>query len=333
MSFTLEYFYGKTAEKYKLSLLTSPDTLKKEITWVQLLEDINNCSFIRGGELIVTTGFTTGDGEDLKQLVMCASRYGACGVILNTGNYIVAIDEALIKWCNANNLALLMMPWEIHIADLMEEYCNGIVSEKRTYQQRCIALSKLISGQGDMEPEVFLNPEYPCYMLASYEEIKVTGYAHVKQGAVNYYLCTARIRNCDKMAGISNEIQNFKQILKAVRQAYLALKTAEIKKVQVMEYAHIGLYSVALSVTDEDIFAQAEEMLAPLSNQELRKTFRLYLECQGSVQAVAEKLYLHRNTVNNRIFQIKKLISLPDAEKRLEYLMAFYLCDVKSVYH
>lgn len=331
MSFTLEYFYEKTAGKYKLSMLTEHKNLKKEISWVQLLEDINNCSFIRGGELIVTTGLSTGEGKALNELVMCSFKYGASGVILNTGNYIHNVDAELITWCNEHNLPLIIMPWEIHIADLMEEYCNAIVSEKRTYQQRCLALSKLISGHKDMDTEVFLDPSYPCYIFASYEEIKISAYAHVKHENVNYYLCTSKSVSFNNMAGISNAIQSVEQVNRGKRQAYLALKVAEIKNIQVMEYCDIGLYSVALSVTDEDIFIQAEELLAPLKSLELRQTLRLYLEYQGSVSSVAEKLYLHRNTVNHRILQIKNLINLNDTEKRLEYLMAFYLCDAKNV--
>ena len=56
MSLTLEYFYQKTSTKYNLKLLTTSVNLNKEITWVYLLDDINNSSFVRGGELIITTG-------------------------------------------------------------------------------------------------------------------------------------------------------------------------------------------------------------------------------------------------------------------------------------
>ena len=56
MALTLRHFYHQSRPKYKLRLLTPSVSLHQKITWIHLLEDINNCSFIRGGELIITTG-------------------------------------------------------------------------------------------------------------------------------------------------------------------------------------------------------------------------------------------------------------------------------------
>ena len=42
MSLTLEYFYQKTNQNYNLNLLTDSVSLNKKITWVYLLDDVNN---------------------------------------------------------------------------------------------------------------------------------------------------------------------------------------------------------------------------------------------------------------------------------------------------
>ena len=83
MSLTLEFFYQKTRYTYNLDLLTASTTLNKKITWVYLLDDVHNSSFIRGGELIITTGLITKSSQKLDHLINEAYIKGACGAIIN----------------------------------------------------------------------------------------------------------------------------------------------------------------------------------------------------------------------------------------------------------
>ena len=119
MSFTLKHFYQQSKEKYKLKFITPSVALNHKITWIHLLEDINNCSFIRGGELIITTGLNAGEEDLLFDLASKIYASGASGLILNVGNYIHHIPDSLISWCSQHDFPLFTMPWEIYIADLM----------------------------------------------------------------------------------------------------------------------------------------------------------------------------------------------------------------------
>lgn len=98
MSLTLEYFYQKTSTKYNLKLLTTSVNLNKEITWVYLLDDINNSSFVRGGELIITTGLTTKCTQKLDHLINAAYIKGSCGLLINTGMYIKDVPSRIIEF-------------------------------------------------------------------------------------------------------------------------------------------------------------------------------------------------------------------------------------------
>ncbi|MEI3322002.1 MAG: PucR family transcriptional regulator ligand-binding domain-containing protein [Eubacterium sp.] len=98
MSLTLEYFYQKTNQNYNLNLLTDSVSLNKKITWVYLLDDVNNSSFVRGGELIITTGLTTKNTKKLDYLINEAYTKGACGVIINTGMYIKTVPSRIIEF-------------------------------------------------------------------------------------------------------------------------------------------------------------------------------------------------------------------------------------------
>ena len=131
MSLTLEFFYQKTNQNYNLNLLTDSVSLNKKITWVYLLDDVHNSSFIRGGELIITTGLITKSSQKLDHLINEAYIKGACGAIINTGMYIKNVPSRIIEFGEENNFPIFSMPWETHIADIMQEYCNEIISEQK----------------------------------------------------------------------------------------------------------------------------------------------------------------------------------------------------------
>ena len=105
------------------------------------------------------------------------------------------------------------------------------------------------------------------------------------------------------------------------------MQVSKIKNTEVSFFKDVGLYYAALAIDDLDVLYQAERLLSPLQDEDIRSTFRLYLEHNGSVQATAQALFLHRNTVNYRIQKARRLLHTYPAEKELEYLFSFYLCD------
>lgn len=328
MSFTLDYFYHCTKEKYKLTLLTPKVSLMYKITWVQLLEDINNCSFIRGGELIITTGLNARESTSLLSLVQQSHARGACGMILNTGMYLNTVPHELLSWCMENSFPLFSMPWEIHIADLMQDYCNEIISEKRTQETRNSVLLCSLSGGDTSEYQAVLSDFLSCYVVAADNELSINYYASVCHENNYYYICprltdTSFAGHC----GISNLIGQKEELSLYMKQAYRSMQVSQIKDTVVSYFSDIGLYNAALAIEDLEVLKEAEALLAPLNEENLRETFRLYLEKNGSVQEVADTLFLHRNTVNYRIQKGRSLLPADSSQRNLEYLFAFYLCD------
>ena len=328
MPFTLEQFYQHAKEKYQLTLLTPESLPPREISWIQLLEDINNCSFIRGGELIITTGLNARKEEDLFSLIEQSQACGACGIILNMGMYLTHISDSILTWCTNHHFPLFSMPWEIHIADLMQEYCNEILSEKRSQETRTSALLYSIRGKDISRFQSVLPDFADNYILCADSELSILHSAAVCYDDTYYYLCTvpAEIPSAAH-CGISSQISQSNPLSLSVKQAYKAMQVSQIKKINLSYFSDIGLYNAALSIEDMDVLKEAQALLAPLKEQSLRDTFRLYLEKNGSVQEVAETLYLHRNTVNYRIQKGRSLLNLDSASRNLEYLFAFYLCD------
>lgn len=343
MPFTLNYFYGKTRDKYKLSICTGEPYLEKTISWVYLLEDIRNCSFMRGGELVITTGLNAGSDEQMLCLVKKAYEHGACGVIVNVGMYIEVISEDIIKWCNEKGFPVMTMPWEIHISDIMQEYCNEIISEKRIQDIRREALLQILKGEDISDYRKELEKLVSYRVIVSDKKLDISHHAWTEWRGDYYYIgsetssqveelhcgVSAPIREVEDLlhCGISDPIREVSDIARCCVQAYRAMQVSRIKRVSVTWFNQIGLYYAALAIEDMEVLKQAVKLLSPLTDTALRQTLRVYLEKNKSVQETADCLYLHRNTVNYRIQKSRSLLPDDFDERSLEYLFAFYLCD------
>jgi DNA-binding PucR family transcriptional regulator len=119
--------------------------------------------------------------------------------------------------------------------------------------------------------------------------------------------------------------------------AHLALLQAEQAVVlgrtlegdgQVTLFEDLGPYCFVLGRPESDIREFADRVLGPLADGErhgdLIRTLDAYLRLHGSLNAVARDLYLHRNTVRQRLRRIAKLTGadLKDADSRLALQLA-----------
>jgi DNA-binding PucR family transcriptional regulator len=99
----------------------------------------------------------------------------------------------------------------------------------------------------------------------------------------------------------------------------------------------MGIYQLLFTAEDPDILEGfcrdnlgALEEYDRLHNGCLVDTLYYDLLTGGSVKAVAEAMYTHRNTVNYRIGKIREILGtdLDDADERTRYRMAFYARDI-----
>ena len=115
------------------------------------------------------------------------------------------------------------------------------------------------------------------------------------------------------------------------KHAGRALTVSRIRSESLTHFRNIGLYNTVLAIDDPEVFAQAEKLLSPLTDPALRQTLRSWLEHDGSIQAVAQELFMHRNTVNFRIKRLRRIFALDTALQKTELLLAFYMEDVRRI--
>lgn len=98
-----------------------------------------------------------------------------------------------------------------------------------------------------------------------------------------------------------------------LRWSYFEAREAASRGLEVNEPERLSLTSLLLASEDVPMLDMASETLGPLlefdaaHSAELMTTLETYLQLNGSLAAVAERLSLHRNTVRYRLGQITEL--------------------------
>ena len=134
--------------------------------------------------------------------------------------------------------------------------------------------------------------------------------------------------------GIGSKCMDISRLSVSYRRAKAAVQMAMTQKRQVVKFDDCGLYRLLYMVEDTGVLREIEtECLAALEEYDRKynagyvETLQSYLKHNGSIQAVAEELYTHRNTVLYRLGNIRKVLGneLKTPEERLPYQMAFYI--------
>ena len=148
----------------------------------------------------------------------------------------------------------------------------------------------------------------------------------------------ARRRMPDKEVylGIGSPVTDVSNVAVSYKRATYASKIA-IKEHQSRKYfAELGVDKLLYSVTDPLIKQELVEgklgKLLEYDNKhsgELLPTLSCYLKNNGSVQRVAEEMYIHKNTICYRINKVKELLDsdLEDGEERLLLYLACKLTE------
>ena len=140
--------------------------------------------------------------------------------------------------------------------------------------------------------------------------------------------------------GIGSKCMDISRLSVSYRRAKAAVQMAMTQKRQVVKFDDCGLYRLLYMVEDTGVLQEIEtECLAALEEYDRKynagyvETLQSYLKHNGSIQAVAEELYTHRNTVLYRLGNIRKVLGneLKTPEERLPYQMAFYIRSMHGV--
>lgn len=109
-----------------MRLLAGEEGLKRRMSWVHIIEDIEVARFLHGDELIFTTGIAGGTPDQICCLAESLYRRDACGLVVNQGPYIPEIPRRLLDFCNKKEFPLFSIPWEIRLVDVTRAFSTRI---------------------------------------------------------------------------------------------------------------------------------------------------------------------------------------------------------------
>jgi sugar diacid utilization regulator len=158
------------------------------------------------------------------------------------------------------------------------------------------------------------------------------------------------LENAERLAKAENEQTSvfcgISQVAGKLEDYYLSYKQAQqtlsilcsrFPERKMMQFQELGAYTVLYHLGDPlaaPLFLRTylDPLLQHSKNRSLFDTLRVYLQTNGNIKETAERLYIHRSSLNYRLEKIKDIMKLDidDAEQRFNLMMAYKLYDLFS---
>ncbi len=142
--------------------------------------------------------------------------------------------------------------------------------------------------------------------------------------------------------GIGPGINQIENLSVGYKRARTAMKMSIGTGREIIHFEEMGFFKILFSLDDTDVLTNyANEILGALEaydeahGSSYVNTLRSYIKNDRSLMRVAEETFTHRNTVNYRIQNIKRILGceLSDTEEIFPYQVAFYIRDMSKKAH
>lgn len=114
-----------------VNLIAGKGGIHNLVTWVHMVETTEASDFLEGGKVAFTTGLGLGNRTNLLDLIRLMYEKKVAGVIVNTGPFIEEVPEDAITFCNEHDFPLFVIPWKIHLAEVMRIFCFAITKDEQ----------------------------------------------------------------------------------------------------------------------------------------------------------------------------------------------------------
>ena len=161
-----------------------------------------------------------------------------------------------------------------------------------------------------------------------------------KNEIVSGFLMRASRRMPDKAiyCGEGSVVWDISNVSTSYRRAAYATRVAIRQGKPFARFDDLGMERILYSVEDEALLLEmGKNKLEPLMeydkkhNADFLQTLTCYLKNNGSVKAVADELFIHKNTIVYRMGKIKELLGcdLEDGQERMAYYLACLIVDTQ----
>ncbi|BCN30050.1 PucR family transcriptional regulator [Anaeromicropila herbilytica] len=358
--------------KYQLDFHSGRNGMNNTVSWIYLAEDIQNISFLKGGELVITTGLFRSNGISLLEFIRALSMNNCSCILINIGKYLFEEDltPEIIDFCEINKIPLFTFPWDVHLVEIMQDYCRILLQDNqredhlsaafqsalyqtsvpdnilRTLNQygfqtnsdyRIIVIRNLHDTTIITSP---LNSYGLKYHLFFYDNFQILIY-HSNEAELSLDKLIELLCYCDSIAlGISDEIHSITQIGQSYKRAFFSLAAAQLWKRSFVIFDELGIFQLLYCCSDPAIlYSIYQRDLGILEQHDVEhdtdylNTLRYFLLSDCNLIETASRLFTHRNTIVYRIRKIKDLLGteLDNSSIKFNLLMSFYIKEYLSM--
>ena len=177
MAIELQRLMEKVAHM-DVTLVAGEGGMHHLVSWVHMIETMEASDFLEGGEIAFTTGLGLSSRVPLQTLIEYIYHKKAAGIIVNTGPFIEKIPQEAIDFCNEHDFPLFVIPWKIHLAEVMRIFCFAITKDDQRALQTASAFKNAI----------FFPKQEELYVVPLSQQ----GF----QSEWKYSVCVVRLQNC-----------------------------------------------------------------------------------------------------------------------------------------
>ncbi len=372
MKTQVKSLFESTKSKYRLSLLSGEKGMNNTVSWIYLAEDIQNISFLKGGELAITTGLFRSNGVELMDFIRDLAMKNCSAILINVGKYLQPEDitPQIVEFCDINKIPLLTMPWEIHLVEIMQDYCTSLLMDNQRSDRLSAAFQSALFQDSIPENIIRTLNQFGFSTLGDYRVIVIRNLhdstiisSPLNSFGLKYHLfpydnmqiliyqCTPEllpfkrileiICYCDSIIlGVSDIIHTITQIGQSFKRACFSLASAELWNRSYVIFDEMGVFQLLFCNSDPDLLEKIySRNLGILEKHDMEhdtdyvNTLRIFLLSDCNLIEAASRMYTHRNTIVYRIRKIKDLLGteLDNSSVKFDLLLAYYIKEYLSM--
>lgn len=121
-------------ELKKAKLIAGHHGIRREITWVTILEIIEDITRIHEGEFLITTGYgLNNDPEKSGKIIEHLARQKLSGVAVHTGYYLETIPKPMVEAAEAAHLPLIEIPKQMTFSNVTKVILEKVVNTQMKF--------------------------------------------------------------------------------------------------------------------------------------------------------------------------------------------------------
>jgi purine catabolism regulator len=140
-------------EELELELAAGHEAASAHLRWVHSTELLDPTPWLRGGELLLTTGMQLADAKSQRELVERLADHRIAGLGFGTGFAHKRLPAALVSAADKRGFPLFEVPYELPFIAITERVFAQLVNERYEMLQRSMA--------GDVLAEALTGNLYP----------------------------------------------------------------------------------------------------------------------------------------------------------------------------